>query len=193
MNIVAFDQVTQNEHPILGRGPIIFFGTDAPDGDASPWADVPVGSEYRRQVDGHSVVYRKNSDEGRDDDWKVIQGIISQRVVVGDFTDGAGAAGTLVLANQIPIGAFVERVLLRNVTGFTGNTSAVLIVGDGTTADRYNTGTPSVFTTANAIDMGAVSGTAIHTAAATPRLTVTSAADFTAVTAGALTIDIYYR
>lgn len=193
MQIPAFDQVTQNEHPILGRGPIVFFGVDAPDGDASPWVDAPVGSEYRLTVAGHSAVYRKNSDAGRDDDWKAVVGVISQRVLRADFTDGGAAAGTLVLGNQIPVGAWVERVLLRNVTGFTGNTSAVIIVGDGTDHDRYNTGTPSVFTTANAIDLGAPSGTQIHTAAASVTLTVTAASDFTAVTAGALTIDIYYR
>ncbi len=193
MNIPAFDQVTANEHPILGSGPVVFFGTTAPDGDASPWKDVPVGSEYRRQVAGHSAVYRKNSANGRDDDWKVIEGIISQRVLYTEFTDGGAAAGTKVLANQIPVGAWVERALLRNVTGFAGNTSAVIIVGDGTDHDRYNTGTPSVFATANAIDLGAPSGTQIHTAAASVTLTVTGGSDFTAVNAGALTIDIYYK
>ncbi len=192
-NIPAFDQVTPNEHPILGSGPVIFFGTTAPDGDASPWKDVPVGSEYRRQVAGHSAVYRKNSANGRDDDWKVVEGIISQRVLYSEFTDGGSTAGTKDLANQVPAGAFVYQTVLRNVTGFAGDTSATIIVGDGTDHDRYNTGTPSVFADAVAIDVGVPSGTKIHTAAKTPRITITSGADWGAVSAGALTIDIYYK
>lgn len=111
---------------------------------------------------------------------------------MGDFTDGGSAAGTLALDETLPIGAWVLRSVLRNVTGFTGNTSAVMVVGDGTDVDRYNTGTPSVFTTANAIDLGAPSGTQIHTAAATVTVTVTGGSDFTAITAGTATISIYF-
>jgi len=70
--------------------------------------------------------------------------------------------------------------------------SATIQVGDGTDVDRYTTGTPSVFTTAVAIDLGVLSGTAIHIAAVTPKITITASADFTAVTAGTLTIKLFY-
>jgi hypothetical protein len=50
-----------------------------------------------------------------------------------------------------------------------------------------------VFTTADSIAAGVPSGTRDHTAAATVTVTVTSAADFTNVAAGALTITIFYR
>lgn len=124
---------------------------------------------------------------------QVVLNKISETVAFGDFTDGGSTAGTFDLSTQIPVGATVLRAVLTALTGFTGDTSAVLIVGDGSDGDRYNTGTPSVFTTAaNGLDLGAPSGVGYHAAAATVTLTVTSGADFTSVSAGSLTIEIYY-
>ncbi len=119
-------------------------------------------------------------------------GYVEEYVQRSQFTDGGSTAGTYQLKSAIPIGAQVLVTLITQLTGFTGDTSATLIVGDGSDTDRYNTGTPSVFTTANQLAMGAVSGTAVHTAAVFPTLTVTSASDFTNVTAGALKIRIVY-
>jgi hypothetical protein len=130
----------------------------------------------------------------KESDWTGLQ-CVAERVTVSQFTDGGGAAGTYALKTTIPIGAKVKDTILQDVVGFAGDTTAVLTVGDGTDVDRYNTGTPSVFTTANAIDMGAISGTAIHVTAATVTLTVTSGSDFGLVVtngAGAFTIKIFY-
>lgn len=116
-----------------------------------------------------------------------------QTVAFSEFTDGGGAAGTLALAASIPAGAVFARSLIDQITGFTGDTSAVLTIGDGTDVDRYNTGTPSVFTTAAAgVDAGAPSGTLFHSAAKTPTLTVTSATDFGAVSAGAVRVTLFW-
>ena len=109
-----------------------------------------------------------------------------------DFTDGGSTSGTYEYTTDIPKGAVVTRTLITDVTGFAGDTSAVITIGDGTDEDRYNTGTPDVFTTATDIDAGVVSGTAYHAAAATPTLTVTSGSDFGAVTAGSVTVTIFY-
>lgn len=117
---------------------------------------------------------------------------VEERVLRANFTDGGAAAGTYTMKVQIPVGAEVVKTLVTNVTGFAGNTSAVLVVGDGSDVDRYNTGTPSVFASSAMVAMGAPSGTLVHTAAVSPVLTITSAADFTAVTAGALTVRIIY-
>jgi len=114
---------------------------------------------------------------------------------VSEVTDGGSTSGTFVLTPTLPIGAFAVQTTLLNVVGFAGDTSAVLTVGDGTDVDRYNTGTPSVFTTAKAIDMGAISGTAIHATAATVTLTITASTDFTLLVTnalGALTIKLFY-
>lgn len=119
---------------------------------------------------------------------------LTETVAYDDFTDGGAAVGTFDLTvGTIPIGATVIAVAITAVTGFTGDTSAVITIGDGTDADRYNTGTPSIFATAaGGVSVGAISGVAYHAAAATVKLTVTTNADFTSVSAGSLTIEITY-
>lgn len=189
------------ESGIDGAAQQEWYGKATLDGTRGPWATAPVGSRYlqkatttlarlyQRVKAGHAVL------GPRTDDWAEGLAMISQTVRVADFTDGGSTIGTIDLTQTIPVGAWVQRVVLVNVTGFAGDTSATLQVGDGTTVARYSTGTPSIFTTAAAIDMGAVSGTAVHVAAATVRLTVTTAADFTAAVTngtGQLTIRIYY-
>ena len=110
----------------------------------------------------------------------------------GDMTDGGGTSGTFDLSLSIPEGAVVTQVFIDAVTGFAGDTSAVITIGDGSTADRYNTGTPNVFATADHVSAGAVSGTAYHSAAKTPKVTITTNSDFTSVSAGQATITIFY-
>lgn len=108
-----------------------------------------------------------------------------QSVAYTDFTDGGSTSGTLNLTTSIPAGAVFVQSLVTAIVGFTGDTSATVTIGDGTDVDRYNTGTPSLFTTAAAgVDLGVPSGTKWHTAAATPKITITSNADFTSVAAG---------
>lgn len=110
-----------------------------------------------------------------------------QTVSVADFTDGGAAAGTLDLTTSIPAGAVFVQSIITDIVGFAGDTTAVLAIGDGTTATRYMTGTPSVFATAAAgVDLGVPSGTKWHTAATTPRLTVTGTADFTSIVTNGL-------
>ena len=109
------------------------------------------------------------------------------------FTDGGSTSGTFDLSVSIPVGAVFLRAVLTALTGFAGDTSAVIIVGDGTDNDRYMTGTPDVFTTiAAGLDLGVPSGVAYHAAAKTPTITITSNADWGSVNAGELTIELYY-
>lgn len=110
---------------------------------------------------------------------------VREQLLASDLTDGGAAIGTKALSTTVPAGSRYLATLVDNIIGFAGDVSAALTVGDGTTADRYMTGTPSVFTTAaQGVDMGVVSGTAWHTAAKTITATVTSAADITPVLAG---------
>jgi hypothetical protein len=122
----------------------------------------------------------------------VVMDYIEERVTRSQFTDGGSTAGTYTMKAQIPIGALTAVCLVTDVIGFTGDTSAVMIVGDGSDTDRYNTSTIPVFTTAAMVAAGAPSGTLPHVAAIAPVLTVTSASDFTNVTAGAVTVRIVY-
>lgn len=118
---------------------------------------------------------------------------IYQTVSYDDFTDGGSTTGTFTLTEgTIPVGAYVDFAIVKDVTGFAGDTSATLQIGDGSDVDRYSTGTPSVFSTADAINVGVPSGIKHHTAAKSVVLTVTSGADFTSVSAGQLTVAVHY-
>lgn len=117
---------------------------------------------------------------------------LSATIAYDDFTDNEDTTGTYEFASDIPVGAMVLGIAITDVTGFTGDTSAVITVGDGTDVDRYNTGTPNVFATADAVDPGVVSGVPFHAAAKTPTVILTSATDFGAVSAGNMKIDIFY-
>lgn len=117
-----------------------------------------------------------------------------ETVAKSAFTDGGGTSGTFDLSCTIPAGAVFAQTIIDQITGFTGDTSATITVGDGTDVDRYNTGTPSVFTTAaEGVDAGVPSGTKFHSAAKTPKLTVTSNADFTNVaSAGSVRVTLFW-
>ena len=114
-------------------------------------------------------------------------------VLYTDFTDGGGAVGTLTLNDTIPDGSLFIRSMLTDLIGFSGDVSATVTIGDGADVDRYNTGTPSVFTTeASGVDVGAPSGTAWHGDAKTPVITITTNADWTSVSAGACTVELLF-
>lgn len=123
-------------------------------------------------------------------------GVLTEQVSVSQFTDGGSTAGTYQLQGSVPAGAVLlgSKVIVN--AGFAGDSSATLIIGDGSDTDRYNTGTPSVFATAaNGIETGVPSGSKLVTTENRPTLTVTSASDFTAVKtngAGILTVSIYF-
>lgn len=175
--------------------PEIRAGLAAPNGDAEPFKSLPVGSMYYKgnaANTDYGTWYTKRKNDLRDDDWSAGPCTIVQRVTRADFTDGGSTSGTLDLGQLIPEGAQYRRTVLRDLTGFTGDTSATIQIGDGSDVDRYSASTPSVFTTATAVDLGAPSGTLVHTAEKTPRITITSASDFTNVAAGSFTVYMYY-
>ena len=118
----------------------------------------------------------------------------TETVAFGAFTDGGGAAGTYDLtAGTIPVGARFMFYIITALTGFAGDTSAVLDAGDGTDVDRYNGAAIDVFTTAaNGIEVTAPGGVLYHDTAATVTLTITTAADWGSVTAGSVTVEFYY-
>jgi hypothetical protein len=120
--------------------------------------------------------------------------MFTETVAFDDFTDGGSTVGTYdITAGTIPAGATFLFAALTAVTGFAGDTSAALIIGDGDDTDRYNTSTIDVFSTAaDGISCGAPSGVQYHDTEATITLTVTTNADFTSVSAGSLTLVFYY-
>jgi len=117
-----------------------------------------------------------------------------QTVALADFVDGGGASGSLALGCTIPAGAVFVQSMIKNLTGFIGDTTAVMVVGDtGGDTDRYSTGTPSVFTTAPAgIDLGVPSGTKFHASAVVPDVLITAGSDWGLVSAGAFEITLMW-
>ncbi len=120
---------------------------------------------------------------------------ISQTVSWGDFTDGGGAAGTLVMTGTVPVGAVLAGSTVTVATGFDGDTTATLTIGDGSDVDRYMTGTPSIAAAATAgIATGVPSGAVNMLVANTPTLTVTGGADWANQDAGTMTVTVlFYR
>lgn len=186
---------------VFGRHPATWVGLGALTGASANWLQQRVGSLYG-QIDRTNNLFngwwvkQKAFATGLDDDWGPVGGVLvlSETVAYSQFTDGGGTSGTYVMKQTIPAGAIALRSRIGNIVGFTGNTSAVITIGDGSDVDRYNTGTPSVFTTAaQGVDAGAVSGTAWHTAAIQPVITITSGTDFTLVTAGRVTVKIFVQ
>lgn len=111
--------------------------------------------------------------------------VASEQLTAASLTDGGAAVGTKTLGITIPAGARFIASTVDMLFGFAGNVSATLTLGDGSDVDRYNTGTPSIFTTSAAgVDMGVPSGTAFHSADKAVVATVTSATDITLVLAG---------
>lgn len=180
-----------------GNAPWFWYGSERPDGDVGNWAKAPVGSTYIYAPSANlREEYRKILDDQRDGDWLIVNGVFAQRIAITDsgWTDGGSASGTKVLDFTIPVGAQVTKTLYRDIVGFTGNTSATLVIGDGTDPDRYMTGTPSVFTTAAGVSTGAVSGTAYHASAiSTVTATLAGNSDFGAITAGSVQVVIFYQ
>jgi hypothetical protein len=122
-----------------------------------------------------------------------VLGVLEETFAFDDFTDGGAAVGTIQFAGSLPAGAIVLGTKVLVGDGFAGDTSAAMTIGDGTDADRYNTSTVDVFSTAaDGVESGVPSGTKLLVTENRPTLTVTTDADFTSVSAGEVTVAIYY-
>lgn len=118
---------------------------------------------------------------------------LTETVLRAAFTDGGSTVGTFQLLGTIPVGAVLLGSKVVVGSGFIGDTSAAMTIGDGSDVDRYNTSTINIFVTAaDGVQSGAPSGDKLITTANRPTLTVTSAADFTNVSAGSITVSIFY-
>jgi hypothetical protein len=124
---------------------------------------------------------------------------VSQDVLYSEFTDGGGADGTLALRITIPAGSFVIGSKVNVKTGFTGDTTAVMNIGDGSDDDKFSFTTHNIFTAADNLleqadagSAGTDAGFALVTSDATVTLTASGGSDWGAVSAGRLIVDIFY-
>jgi hypothetical protein len=180
-----------------GGAPGLWANPAAVDGNRPPWVRAPKGATQWREVTANQQeLIIKVKDDGRDDDWVVTEGIICERLVYTDFVD-SGTTGTATLNGTIPVGAYLDKAQVQNVTAFDGDTTATIQISggvDGADVDGYTTGTPSVFATADAVVVGVPSGVRTVTTAFIPEVVITSTADFTNVSAdGALTVTLFYK
>jgi hypothetical protein len=177
---------------IDGDQPELLHGV--PLGATFPWAGAQIGSLSIHNVTANQVeIYQKVQDNNSNYDWLLVDGWISKKLVDADFTD-VTTTGTYTFTEEIPLGAIVDYATVSNVVAFSGDTSAVVTIGDGTDVDRYNTGTPSVFATITYLSIGVPSGTTYHSAAKAPVVTVTTATDYTLVPASAsMQVSIHYK
>jgi hypothetical protein len=177
-----------------GGAPGLWSDSAAVDGDRPPWRRAAQGSIYVYRPTANQIEWhQKVKDGGRNDDWVLFQGLISQRVAYTDFTDGGGATGTKDLNASIPAGAYFINTLVTDLDDFVGSAVVTFTIGDGTDVDRYNTGTPDAAADGDILDVGVPSGTLLHTAAKTPKITITDDSDFGDITAGAMTVTMFYR
>lgn len=124
---------------------------------------------------------------------------VAQWVEYSDFTDGTGTSGTLVLTNKIPAGSFVLGSKVTVTTGFTGDTSCVLDIGDGSDADLFSYTTHNIYTAAtNLVESCDAAADAkyrgiVPIASDTSiTLTATSGSDWGLVTAGKILVEVFY-
>lgn len=112
-----------------------------------------------------------------------------------DFTDGGSTSGYIdFAASSLPAGAIPVASQLNCTTAGSGDTSAVWQLGIAGDLDRYSTTTTnSCFTAIKTLSLTKTTGLGATDAAQTPRLTVTTATDFTAInTAFAGTATLFY-
>ena len=124
---------------------------------------------------------------------------VYQEVDYDDFTDGGGTSGTLNMTQTIPAGSFVIGSKVNVLTGFTGDTTCTLDIGNSSDADAYSFTTHNIYTAAtNLLEQadgqtgGTDTGFAVVTSATTVLLTATGGADFTSISAGKIRVWVYY-
>ena len=119
---------------------------------------------------------------------------VSQVLDFGDFTDGGGVSGYIdFTTDDIPAGSQVTGFKAVVGTGFTGDTTAEIAVGTATAPEAFSADTEQSALAAGTVGSAADELYSFVGAAATPRVTVTGAADFTSIAAGSMTVTVYYR
>lgn len=157
----------------------------ADDGSYSLRAGLMVGRVARYVSSGKAVVLF-------DTEAELI--CLSETLLKADFTDGGSTSGYKDFATQIPAGALVLGCEYNVVGAVSGDTSAVIQVGkSGSTAIFTADTAQSVFTTGIKGSAAPVATQYVGTAV-TPRVTITSGADFTNIAAGSeVDVRIWFR
>lgn len=109
-----------------------------------------------------------------------------------DFTDNTDATGTIDTGIDIPADSVLLGFELVVTEGFTGDTSAVADLGDGTDADLFNGANQPNVLSAASVGVGADPAASVVTADTDLHLTVEGGADWGSVTAGKVKVRAAY-
>ena len=120
--------------------------------------------------------------------------LVSQVLDFGDFTDNGDDSGYIDFTTAaIPAGSIVVGWKAVVAAGFTGDTTAAIEVGIAGDTDAYSADVAQSVLAPATVGSAAQALEAFVGAAATPRVTVTGAADFGNVSAGSMTVTVYYK
>ncbi len=119
---------------------------------------------------------------------------INKICAIADFTDNEDTTGYIDFTSQLPAGAIPLAWKAVVSEGFSGDTSATIKVGTAGVPDGLSGNISQSVVAAGTIgsNVPCASGSSYLGVAFTPRVTVTGNADFTSITAGAMTVYIYY-
>ena len=123
-------------------------------------------------------------------------GCIEQTITYAQFTDNTDATGYKDLADPLPPGALVIGWRVRVATGFTGGgTSAIVELGVSGNLAVFSADTgQSVYTSGTIRGSASIvaSSADYMNAGQTVRVTVSDSADFTNISAGVMTVTVWY-
>lgn len=171
--------------------------TGFPSGPHLPLATIATGSESVAGVSGRYDFVDITDYRGRAL-WQPAGGprldsLISQTLAYGDFTDNGDATGYIdFTTGDLPEGAIVLGWKADVTEGFTGDTTATIMVGKSGDTDAYSAETDKSVFAIDIVRSAAQESKAACNATVTPRVTVTGASDFGNISAGAMTVTIYY-
>lgn len=134
------------------------------------------------QVDYEDAANRDNESKALE-----VEKLVSGALAFGAFTDNGNTTGKIDTGINLPANSLLLGYELNVTAGFTGDTTAVADLGDGTTPGLYTGAQKSVLTVQKIGCAAAVAG-AYVAAAKDLTLTVTGAADFTSISAGSVIV-----
>ena len=118
--------------------------------------------------------------------------MVSQILDYASFTDNGDASGYIDLGGAIPAGSIVTGWKAIVATGFTGDSTAVIEVGVSGDTDAFSADTAQSALVAGTVGSAAKEALAFVGADSTPRVTVTGGSDFGNISAGSMTLTVYY-
>jgi len=118
--------------------------------------------------------------------------VLSRTFSFGDMSDGGGTSGFIDFLASLPVGAHVMGWSADVTVGFTGDTTAVVQVGVSGDVNKFSANTTKSVLAVAKVGSHALAVDGVVDSAAAPRVTVTGTADFTSISAGTMTMSVYY-